>query len=84
VAHQAQSQPSPPHKERKQMTEFNIPAEVKTQILTERIQQLSIEGYQHELNRATAEALGNTEQVTQADEAITIIKAAIAVAESQL
>jgi hypothetical protein len=66
------------------MTEFNIPAEVKTQILTERIQQLSIEGYQHELNRDTAEALGNTEQVTQADEAITIIKAAIAVAESQL
>jgi hypothetical protein len=66
------------------MTEFNIPAEVKTQILTERIQQLSIEGYQHELNRATAEALGNAEQVTQADEAITIIKAAIAVAESQL
>jgi hypothetical protein len=66
------------------MTEFNIPTEVKTQILTERIQQLSIEGYQHELNRATAEALGNTEQVTQADEAITIIKAAIAVAESQL
>jgi hypothetical protein len=66
------------------MTEFNIPAEVKTQILTERIQQLSIEGYQHELNRATAEALGNTEQVTQADEAISIIKAAIAVAESQL
>jgi hypothetical protein len=66
------------------MTEFNIPAEVKTQILTERIQQLSIEGYQHELNRSTAEALGNTEQVTLADEAITIIKAAIAVAESQL
>jgi hypothetical protein len=66
------------------MTEFNIPAEVKTQILTERINSLSIEGYQHELNRATAESLGNLEQVSQADEAIAIIKAAIAVAESQL
>lgn len=66
------------------MTEFNIPAEVKTQILTERINTLSIEGYQHELNRATAEALGNTDQVAEADKAIEIIKAAIAVAESQL
>jgi hypothetical protein len=66
------------------MTEFNIPAEVKTQILTERINALSIEGYQHELNRATAEALGNADQVAEADKAIEIIKAAIAVAESQL
>jgi hypothetical protein len=63
---------------------FNIPAEIKTQMLTERIQALNIEGYQHELNRLTAEAIGNTEAIQQADDAIVIIKAAIAVHENEL
>jgi hypothetical protein len=66
------------------MTEFNVPTELKNQLLTERIAQLNLEGYQHELNKATAAAINNDEQVTQAEEAIEIIKAAIAVAEEQL
>jgi hypothetical protein len=66
------------------MSEFNISAEVKNQLLIERIAQLNLEGYQHELNRATAIAINNDEQVAQADQAIEIIKTAIAVAEEQL
>lgn len=63
---------------------FNIDPTLKAQLLAERIQQLNLEGYQHELNLKTAEALGNTEAVTQAQEAITIIQTAITVAEAEL
>ena len=66
------------------MSNFNISTEAKVQMLTDRIQQLNIEGYQHELNRLTAEAIGNTEAVQQADNAIIIIKSAIAVHEAEL
>ena len=66
------------------MSNFNISTEAKVQMLTDRIQQLNIEGYQHELNRLTAEAIGNTEAVQQADNAIIIIKTAIAVHEAEL
>ena len=66
------------------MSEFQISPELKAQLLTERLAQLNLEGYQHELNKATAEALGNTEAVTQADDAIAIIKTAIQVAQDQL
>jgi hypothetical protein len=66
------------------MTEFNIPAEVKAQLIAERLQALNLEGYQHELNKKAAEAVGNLEAVAQADEAITIIKNAIAVHEEEI
>lgn len=66
------------------MSDFNIPAEVKTQLITERLQALNLEGYQHELNKKAAEAVGNSEAIAQADEAITIIKHAIAVHEQEL
>ncbi len=63
---------------------FNIDPTVKAQLLAERINQLNLEGYQHELNLKTAEALGNTEAVTQAQEAIVIITTAISIAEQEL
>ena len=66
------------------MTEFNIPAEIKAQLSAERLQALNLEGYQHELNKKAAEAVGNLEAVAQADEAITIIKNAIAVHEAEI
>ncbi len=66
------------------MSQFNINLEIKNQLLAERIQQLNIEGYNHELNKATAEAIGNQEAIEQADNAIAIIVTAIAVAEQQL
>lgn len=63
---------------------FNIDPAVKEQLLTERLNALNLEGYQHELNRKTAEAIGNTEAVQQADDAIVIIQAAIGVVETEL
>jgi hypothetical protein len=66
------------------MTEFNIPTEIKEQLINERLQALNLEGYQHELNKKAAEAVGNLEAVAQADEAITIIKNAIAVHQEEL
>ena len=66
------------------MTEFNISAEVKAQIIAERLAALNLEGYQHELNKKAAEAVGNAEAVAEADEAITIIKNAITVHEQEI
>ena len=66
------------------MTEFNIPNEIKAQLIAERLAALNLEDYQHELNKKAAEAVGNAEAVAQADEAITIIKNAIAVHEQEI
>jgi hypothetical protein len=66
------------------MSVFNVSPEIKSQLLTERIASLNLEGYQHELNKATAEAIGNTEAVQEAESAIAIIVTAIEVAQTQL
>jgi hypothetical protein len=66
------------------MSQFDIPAEIKAQLIAERLQALNLEGYQHELNKKAAEAVGNLEAIAQADEAITIIKNAIAVHQGEL
>jgi hypothetical protein len=66
------------------MTEFNVSPEIKAQLIAERLQALNLEGFQHELNKKAAEAVGNLEAVAQADEAITIIKQAIAIHEQEL
>lgn len=63
---------------------FNVPNEVKAQMLTERIQALNLEGYQNELNLKSAEAIGNAEVVAQAQANIDVIKSAIAVHEQEL
>jgi hypothetical protein len=65
------------------MTEFNVPNEIKAQLIAERLQALNLEGYQHELNKKSAEAIGNLEAVAQAEEAIIIIKQAIAVHQAE-
>lgn len=56
----------------------------KRQILSARIEQFAAEGYQHTLNKASAESLGNTEAVAQAEEAIAIISASIATHSAKL
>jgi alpha-galactosidase/6-phospho-beta-glucosidase family protein len=63
---------------------FNVPDEVKIAMLTERIKALNIEGYQHELNKKAAEAIGNDEVVASSEQAIEIIANAIAVHEQEL
>jgi len=63
---------------------FNVPDEVKIAMLTERIKALNVEGYQHELNKKSAEAIGNTDVVAQSEESIAIIASAIAVHEQEL
>jgi hypothetical protein len=63
---------------------FNVPDEVKIAMLEERIKALNIEGYQHELNKKSAEAIGNDEVVASSEQAIEIIANAIAVHEQEL
>jgi hypothetical protein len=66
------------------MSQFNVNPELKAQLLTERIASLNLEGYQHELNKATAEAIGNDQAVQEADNAIAVIVTAIEIAQAQL
>ena len=63
---------------------FNVPDEVKIAMLEERIKALNVEGYQHELNKKAAEAIGNDEVVASSEQAIEIIANAIAVHEQEL
>jgi hypothetical protein len=63
---------------------FNVSNEHKAELLTQRIVALNLEGYQHELNKKSAEALGNSEVVAQSVEAIAIIESAITVHEAEL
>lgn len=61
-----------------------LTTEQKRSLLSNRILQFAAEGYQHELNRATAEATGNTAAVEAADKAITDISAAIEQHQAEL
>jgi hypothetical protein len=63
---------------------FNVSNEAKIQLLTQRIEALNLEGYQHELNKKSAESLGNAELVEQSNTAIAVIQSAIAVHEEEL
>ena len=63
---------------------FNVSNEAKIQLLTQRIEALNLEGYQHELNKKSAESLGNAELVEQSNTAIAVIESAIAVHEEEL
>ena len=70
------------------MSQFNVKPEVKEAYLTQRLEQLNNEGWAHELNLATAEALPDsdqkTEAIAQAQNAIGVILNAISVVEAQL
>jgi hypothetical protein len=63
---------------------FNVSPEVKTQLLTERLQALNLEGYQNELNLKSAEALGNQEVIDQATANFAVIVSAIEVHTAEL
>lgn len=63
---------------------FNVPNEVKIELLNRRIETLNLEGYQHELNKKTAELSGDVDAVTRAEEAIATIEAAIEAAQVEL
>jgi hypothetical protein len=63
---------------------FNVSNEAKIQLLTQRIEALNLEGYQHELNKKSAESLGNTELIEQSNTAIAVIQSAITVHEAEL
>ena len=63
---------------------FNVSNEVKTQMLTDRLSALNLEGYQNELNLKSAQALGNDEVVAQAQANIEVIKSAIEVHTAEL
>lgn len=56
--------------------------EAKAQIIAQRLQQFEAELFQHELNKATAEALNLP--TTEADAAIAQLNTAIGVHETQL
>jgi len=56
----------------------------KRSILSARQQQFASEAFQHELNKATAEATGSEELVKQADEALAILEVALTVNAEEL
>lgn len=68
------------------MSEFNIPSEIKAQILEQRIAQLNAEGYQHELNLKQFEAVGATDsdEANATRQAIETIKTALTVCAEEL
>ena len=54
-----------------------LTTEQKRNILQQRIGQFAAEAYQHSLNKATCEALGDTDGAESADKALAILEAAI-------
>ena len=63
---------------------FDIPSEQKKAILESRLNSLNLDGYQYELSKKTAEALGNEDAATQAENAMNNIIATIAVVQAEL
>ena len=69
------------------MSQFNVRPEVKAEYLAQRLDQLNNEGWAHELNLATANALPDSPEkeqaVAQSENAIATILGAIAIVETQ-
>jgi hypothetical protein len=63
---------------------FDIPSEQKKAILESRLNSLNLDGYQYELSKKTAEALGDENAATQAENAMNNIIATIAVVQGEL
>jgi hypothetical protein len=61
-----------------------IPTEQKKAMLEQRVSQLALEGYQHQINLQTAESTENQDLINSSNEAIEIISSAITVAQSEL
>lgn len=61
-----------------------LTSDQKRQILEQRITQFASEAWQHELNKQTCQAVGDTEGMTAADNALTVLGAAIGVHQEKL
>jgi predicted nucleic acid-binding Zn ribbon protein len=58
--------------------------EQKRSVLSQRIAQFAAEAWQHELNKRTCEQIGDTAGVESADNALTVLEAAISVHQAEL
>ena len=66
------------------MSEFDVSNEYKLQTLTQRLEQLNVEGWHNEEGRTVAETIGNTAEVDRCNENIAIIKSAIVAVQAQI
>ena len=68
------------------MSDFNISNDQKQALLQQRIDQLNLEGYNHELNLKQFEAIGagDTQEADGSRQAIETIKAALTVLANEL
>jgi len=68
------------------MSEFNVNQEQKQALLAQRIEQLNLEGYNHELNLKQFEAIGasDSDEANNARQAIETIKTAIEVCQAEI
>jgi hypothetical protein len=63
---------------------FDVSNEVKKELLTRRIEQLNLEGYQHELSKKLAEAREDLSAAEESDKAIQFVISALEVAKTEL
>lgn len=63
---------------------FDVSNEVKKELLIRRIEQLNLEGYQHELSKKLAEAREDLSAVEESNKAIEFVISAIEVAQTEL
>lgn len=61
-----------------------LTTEQKKTLLEQRIAQFAAEGYQHQLNKVTLEALGDTQALEQTNQNIATIQAAIETHQAEL
>lgn len=68
------------------MSEFNVSPDNKHALLTQRIEALNLEGYQHELllKQFEAAGAGDSQEAQASRDAITAIKAALSVCAEEL
>jgi hypothetical protein len=66
------------------MSEFQVSTEYKLQTLTQRLEQLNVEGWSNEEARTVAEAIGNADEVDRLTANIAIIKNAIIAVQAQI
>ena len=66
------------------MPAYDLTAEQKAAIITQRLQQFAAEKFQHELNKTTAEAIRDTTAAATSVAAIEQLDMAIAVHEAEL
>ena len=66
------------------MSDFDVSNEYKLQTLTQRLEQLNVEGWHNEEAKTIAETIGNTEEVERLTANIEIIKTAIVAVQAQI